>query len=280
MVLVAALIMGLPVAVAGILVTAGVCVIVGKPGAFFWSAVAGLVFALGFIAGLAMRLHFSFRRDEFAPSVHVPGRPGVRFPVLAMLDGAGLAWFGAWAWAFPAGRVRPGIKILLGVFILGCGVFLSIGAAFSRHQAVPAAMVAVIGGIAVFMLCLRCHPLGSPILRTAPIGFASAWFRLLRIPLLLSTLFFAVPATAAVAAEPGAWTIPVGGGLGLLVLNAAYGVFAAYFLTSPLAAVVSFVSALAYCNYESVEYGRTVFIGFAALTAWLWYRARLRYYNG
>jgi hypothetical protein len=35
-----------------------------------------------------------------------------------------------------------------------------------------------------------------------------------------------------------------------------------------------------YTSYESLEYGRTVIIGFAALVLWLWHQARQRYSYG
>jgi hypothetical protein len=89
-----------------------------------------------------------------------------------------------------------------------------------------------------------------------------------------------LPASFAVAAEPAAWTMPVGSGLGLLILNGTYAVFAAYFVSTPFVAALSFAVALAYAGYESLEYGRTVLIGLAALVLFLWYRARQRFYHG
>ncbi|TIT03204.1 MAG: hypothetical protein E5W74_34965, partial [Mesorhizobium sp.] len=74
--------------------------------------------------------------------------------------------------------------------------------------------------------------------------------------------------------------VPVAGGLWLLVLNGAYAVFGAYFLNAPFVAMLSFASALAYASYETLEYGRTVLIGLAALVVFLWHRARQRYRNG
>ena len=55
-----------------------------------------------------------------------------------------------------------------------------------------------------------------------------------------------------------------------LELTGAYAVFAAYFLHAPVVAAFSFGAALAYANYESFEYGRTVLIAFG-----LWQKARM-----
>ncbi|RUU84778.1 hypothetical protein EOD03_11240, partial [Mesorhizobium sp. M7A.T.Ca.TU.009.01.1.2] len=151
---------------------------------------------------------------------------------------------------------------------------------FIHASAVPAAMAALTGGLAVFMLSARFHPLGSPVLRTAPLGFARAWLRLVRLPLQLSVAFFLLPAGAAMAAEPSAWAMPLASGFWLLALNGAYAVFAAYFMTAPFVAALSFLSAIAYTSYESLEYGRTVLIGFAALVLFLWHRAQQRYRHG
>ncbi|MBZ9894475.1 MULTISPECIES: hypothetical protein [unclassified Mesorhizobium] len=149
-----------------------------------------------------------------------------------------------------------------------------------QHHAEVGATVGLAGGLLVFMLCLRCHPLGSPVLRTAPIGFARAWLRLIQLPLILLAAFFFVPASAALAAEPSSWAIPAASGVWLLILNGTYAVFAAYFLNTPLVASISFLAAIAYTSYESLEYGRTVIIGFAALVLWLGYWARQRYNHG
>ncbi|RVC57178.1 hypothetical protein EN766_41700, partial [Mesorhizobium sp. M2A.F.Ca.ET.046.02.1.1] len=153
-------------------------------------------------------------------------------------------------------------------------------ASLAGRTAGPAAVAGLAGGILVFMLSLRCQPLGSPVLRTAPIGFTRVWLRLVQLPLQLSLAFFLLPAGAALAAEPSAWAVPVAGGLWLLVLNGAYAVFGAYFLNAPFVAMLSFASALAYASYETLEYGRTVLIGLAALVVFLWHRTRQRYRNG
>ena len=153
-------------------------------------------------------------------------------------------------------------------------------ASLAQHHAAPAALTAVSGGLLAFMLSLRCFPLASPVLRTAPLGFTHAWLRLLRLPAVLSVLFFALPSGAALAAEPGSWPAVAGGGFELLVLNTAYAIFAAYFATAPLSAAISFIVAVVYAAYEWLEYGQSILLAFAALIALLWHRARWRYYHG
>jgi hypothetical protein len=130
------------------------------------------------------------------------------------------------------------------------------------------------------MLTLRYYPLGSPVLRTAPLTFSKAWFRILRLPLLLSMAFFTLPASAAVAAEPSAWTTPLTGGATMLILSGSYAVFAAHFMAAPFVAALSFFAALTLALYEYIEYGATVVLGLAALVAWLWHQTRKRYYHG
>lgn len=281
MAIVAALPIGFALAIATGGLTSLACVLIAKPEPAAWALGASAVFASGFAAGMAFRVIVAFRGDPVQASHAQPAnRKILPVPGLGALDRAGLAWVGAWAWGLPAGGVRPTLRLLAGAVFFGSAAVLSIGASLARHDAVPAALAGLGGGLALFMLSLRCRPLGSPVLRTAPLGFTRAWLRLLRLPFLLSAVFFALPASAAVAAEPSAWAMPLAGGLGLIVLNGTYAVFAAYFMTAPLAAALSFFAALAYANYESLEYGRTVYVAFAALVALLWSRARRRYYHG
>jgi hypothetical protein len=97
---------------------------------------------------------------------------------------------------------------------------------------------------------------------------------------LLSLLFFAALAAPAYAAEPGMIAMPLSGAVGLVALNAIYAVFAAFFAHSRRLAVLAFVAALALTAYESLEYGRTVLFGLAALLVFLWVRARGAYRYG
>jgi len=207
-------------------------------------------------------------------------RSGFHLAVLGRLDHATPRWLNAWAWRLPAGRILLATPWIVACVAVSIAMVLATGASVAARQAIPAAATATLGGIAVFMLALRCHPLRSPILRTAPVGFSRAWLRLMRLPLLLSVVFFSLPASAAVAVQPSAWPMSVGFLLMLFVLNAAYGVFAAYFATSPFTAALSFVMAVGYAYYESFEYGRTVLLGLAGLIALLWHQARRRYRHG
>jgi hypothetical protein len=200
--------------------------------------------------------------------------------MLRHVDRARPAWLGAWAWNLPAGQVIPSWRVTTATMALGLAAAVSITTTLVQHQVALGAITGLVGGLLVFMLSLRCHPLDSPVLRTAPIGVAHAWLRLLRLPFILSTTFFLLPAGAALAAEPSSWTIPAASGLWLLVLNGIYAVFAAYFLNAPLVATISFLAAIAYTFYESLEYSHTVVIGLAALVLWLGYRTRQRYYYG
>jgi hypothetical protein len=267
------------VSVAPVIATA--CVLIAKPRALAWGLAAGAMFAFGFAAMTFRRLSVAFHIgiDPTAEPSRRPSR-GFQIPWLSQLDRRGLAWFGAWAWGLRAGRLHPSGRMLSATGVLGLAALLSIDASLARHQAGPAALASVIGGVGVFMLSLRCHPLGAPVLRAAPLSFTRAWARLLRLPMVLSVMFFILPASAALAAQPTVWAMPVGSGLGLLILNGIYAVFAAYFMTAPIVAAASFLAAIAYATYEYLEYGNTVLIGFAALVALLWHRARKRFYHG
>lgn len=252
------------------------CAVIGTPLPPAWGLGAAILFALGFGAAARWRLRRPRPLLDEAESEAVPiGRPWLR-----RLDRARPRWLSSWAWKLPGGHVRPSWKLAAACLPLAAAAILGAWASLAGRTAGPAAVAGLAGGILVFMLSLRCQPLGSPVLRTAPIGFTRVWLRLARLPLQLSLAFFLLPAGAALAAEPSAWPVTVAGGLWLLVLNGAYAVFGAYFLNAPFVAMLSFAAALAYAGYETTEYGRTVLIGLAALVFFLWHRARQRYRNG
>ncbi|TIV58353.1 hypothetical protein [Mesorhizobium sp.] len=252
------------------------CAVIGKPLPAAWGLGAAILFALGFGTAGFWRL----RRQRLLLDQAVSEAAPVGRPRLGRLDRARPRWLSSWAWKLPGGHLRPSWKLAAAGLLLAASAILGAWASLAGRTAWPAALAGLAGGALVFMLSLRCQPLGSPVLRTAPIGFTRVWLRLVQLPLQLSVAFFLLPAGAALAAEPSAWAVPVAGGLWLLVLNGAYAVFGAYFLNAPFVAMLSFASALAYASYETLEYGRTVLIGLAALVVFLWHRTRQRYRNG
>ena len=254
------------------------CVLIEKPYPLGWAIGGAALFIAGLSAASTWRILRSGSEDR--PNRQRRDGGAGRSLRLGPLDRARPSWIGIWAWKIPAGDIRRSSRLIAAVVIFAVGVLLAAGASLAQRQAAPAALAALVIGFIVFMLTLRYHPLASPVLRTAPIGFTRAWLRLMRLPLLLSAAVFSLPASAALAAEPSAWALPVAGGFWLLVLNLAYAAFAAYFMKTPFLAAFSFLAALAYTAYESVEYGRTILIGFAALVLWLWHRARLRFRHG
>jgi len=250
--------------------------IIAKPLAPAWGIGAATLFAAGFAAVTQWRLRHPFVLiEEQAGEAAPTGRSW-----LGRFDYARPRWLSSWAWGLPGGHLRPTWKLAAACLLLGLVAALGGWVSLVGHSAGPAAVAGLGGGMLVFMLSLRCQPLGSPVLRTAPIGFTKLWLRLVRLPLQLSLVFFLLPAGAALAAEPSAWSIPAAGGLWLMALNGVYAVFGAYFMNSPFLAMASFLGALSYAGYETIEYGRTVLVGLAALVFFLWHRTRQRYRNG
>ncbi|NLR97459.1 hypothetical protein HGP17_11580 [Rhizobium sp. P38BS-XIX] len=257
------------------------CVPLAEPYAFAWAFVAAALFAAGFAPAITAQMRVFNRQPagEATTTDHESGLHRTRL-TLACFDRARPTWSGAWAWNLRAGIVRPSRRIAAAGLMIGLAVLIAVVGGLIHHQAAPGAIVGLAGGLATFMFALRYHPLGSPVLRTAPIGFVRAWLRLLWLPLQLSAAFFALPAGAALAAEPSSLSVVAASGLWLLMLNGAYAVFAAYFMSTPLIAAFSFVAAIIYAAYESSEYGRTVVLGFVALVVWLLHRTRRRFYHG
>lgn len=278
---VAALTIGTPIAsIAGGAVSA-CCLLVESRNAIAAGAATAILFASAFVSGLLCRQWTA--TEIFAD--HTPSKRPTEGeqpppPLMRYLDGSTPRWLSSWALELQAGRIGLSAWAIALVILLCSAALLSMGASLSRHQAAPAAVTAMLGGLVVFMLSLRCHPLASPALRTQPIGYTRAWLRLVRLPSLLSALFFVFPTGAALAAEPTAWSTTSSSASWLFLLDGSYAAFAAYFVTSPSAAALSFFAAIAYASYETSEFGRSVLVGFATLTFWLWYRARRRYYRG
>lgn len=271
--------MGLAVLVAGFTVLT--CVLIAKPYAFAWGFVAAAPFTAGFVAAMTLSLRMPSLQAAGETTMADHDNSGVRTsPTLTRFDRARPTWIGAWAWNLRAGAVKPSWRPFGTGMALGLAVLISAAVGLVHHQAAPGAIAGLAGGLAIFMLALRYHPLGSPVLRTAPIGFLRVWLRLLWLPLQFSAAFFLLPTSIALAAEPSSWSLLVASGVWLLMLNGAYAVFAAFFMTAPLLAAFSFVSAIGYAAYESSEYGRTVVLGFLALVVWLFYRTRRRFYHG
>jgi hypothetical protein len=207
-------------------------------------------------------------------------RLAIRIPWIGRLDGGRPAWLGSWACGLTAGRLPASGLPVIGGLTCGMIIIMASGASLGRHDAVPAVIGGVMAGLAVFMMSLRCRPLDSPVLRTAPLRFVAAWWGVLRLPLALSFMFFALPAGVALAAVPADWAMPVGGGASLLALDGSYAVFAAYFSASPLLAAISFAAILSYAVYKWPLYHDVVLACLAALLIWLWRRAAGRFSDG
>lgn len=280
MVVFTALVCGLCTAPVFGMVLSVVCEIIHKPQTLLCGLAAALAYLASMGCGVAARLWRSGQRDEVrgmeSPSLQSLALP----PGLRRVDGGPPAWISSWATGLVAGRlplsISPTLK-LFGVVLLALVPSL---ASLARHQAWPAVIGAMFASLAAFMLAARCLPLRSPVLRTAPVGFMQAWFSMLRLPLLLSAVFFVVPAGAAIAAEPSAWTMNVSAGIGVLVLDGAYTIFAATFLMSPLLAACSFVGLAFYASYEWVTYHAVVYFCAAILLAVMAYRVRRSFYDG
>lgn len=253
--------------------------LVGRPAPALWWLGATVISGIAFAAAVHLRVsrppapdvenHSDAGEDAIAPSTAV-----------VLIDRRRPAWLGSWAWNLPSGRVHLTARRVFLAALLGLAGSGAVIASFVRQTASAGIVAGLLGGLGLFMLTARFHPLRSPVLRASALRFGRAWLALMRLPLALSAAFFALTAIPAYAAEPGAWEAPVAGAIGLVLLNGIYAVFAAFFATAPKLAAFAFVAALALTAYESLEYSRTVFLGLAALVVFLWFRTRRSYRLG
>lgn len=253
--------------------------LVDQPRAIVWwlaaTAMSGLAFAIA--------VHLRIRRPPvIGPADGLAAELGGSRPsrAVALLDGRRPSWLGAWAWQLPAGRLRltaPRLLSAAAFALLGVGAVVT---SFVRQTASAGVMIGLLGGLGLFMLTVRFHPLRSPVLRASALRFGRAWLALMRLPFALSAGFFALTAIPAYAAAPATWQAPVAGALGLVLLNGVYAVFAAFFAAAPKLAALAFGAALSLTAYESLEYGRPVLLGLVALVVFLWFRTRRSYRLG
>ncbi len=274
----AALVLGSPLAlIVGGLTAIGVTA-ASHPPVAAWGIGATIVWFAGYFAGMSFRLHSPYRAP--ADALAATSGESERGISIAWTDRRRPMWIGSWAANFATGRFRFTTRAALLWLALALAGTLAAVASIVRGNAAPAVLGGVLGGFAIFMLALRCGPLLSPVLRASQLSFTRAMRGLVRLPLLLSLLFFGALAVPAYAAEPGMIAMPVSGLLGLLALNAIYAVFAAFFAHSRRLAGMAFFAALSLAAYELLEYSRTILVGLAALVVFLWMRARGAYRHG
>lgn len=274
----AALALGIPEAtLIAVLVAIGAGA-AAHPPALAWGLGGACVWAAGYFAGMAFRLRLPYRAPAEALAASAGSRR--RGISVAWIDGRKPSWLGSWAADLAGGRFRFTFRRALIWLSFALAAALLATASVVQNTATPAILGGVVGGLAIFMLALRCRPLLSPVLRSSSLSFTRAVRGLVRLPLILSMLFFGALAVPAYAAEPGTIAMPMSGLIGLLALNASYAVFAAFFAHSRRLAVLAFFAALGLADYEALEYGRTVLLAFVALLIFLWVRARGAYRHG
>ena len=270
----AALALALPPAIVFGLAISMACVVIEEPHPLARAFFAFALFLAGSAARIFLQLRAAFKDEAKAADkpARVRGRP---INPLGRLDRRRPARLGQWSLSLVSKRLVLSMGAVL--FVIAA---IASGASLSQGHAAPAVLAGLAGGFLLFMLTLRCDPLASPALRATPLGFFSAWSALLRFPLALAAGFYAGPAAAAAIAEPHALAIPVGAAFILLALCAGYAVFAAFYGRRPMLAGFSYLSALLYTAYESIEYGRPILLAFAGLIVFLWSHSRGKYRHG
>jgi len=233
-------------------------------------------FASAYAAATARKLRSAINPAQERPRHHSTRGPAWPPALLLRLDQQRPSWAGTWA--INPSASRPAlwwiISLLLAAGIAACITLV-------QHWPWPSLIVGIIGGHIAFLATLRAAPLLSPVLRAAPLGFATAWAAMLRLPTALSLCGLVCAAPPALAASPTAWQSIPGVTLSLLLLNA---LFAACLATTPGSRRQAFVLhtlGLTVIIQQAAEYGLAYGALAAmlifALSAFLVRKARRRY---
>jgi hypothetical protein len=181
-------------------------------------------------------------------------------------------WVGTWA-------IRERVSGVTRIWLVLLGSLGLVGAvgSFKTGTAIPAAIVGLAGGHAIFLLALRARPLRSPALVVQPVPLWRAAWATTRLPMLLSFAWMAVPGSAAVIAFPEQ-SDPVIGAAGLLLLLDGLFAFITFSLAdAPGSALLlqGVAVVMAVQNYAKLGNFELVFLlGFVGL---LWRRATRRF---
>jgi hypothetical protein len=214
-------------------------------------------FAAAYMAAAAAKL-----RSGLAPAMqrgtrHATHRQAWPLALLHRLDQMRPSWAGIWALNPSMSRLALWWLSLL----LGSGTAACI--TLAQHRPWPSLGVGVLGGHIAFLATLRAGPLLSPVLRAAPIRYATACAAMLRLPLALSLAWLICAAPPALAATPTAWQSVPGVTLGLLLLNTLFAACLATIPGSRRQALLLHMLGLGLILQQAAEYG----LAYGALAA-------------
>jgi hypothetical protein len=224
--------------------------------------------AFGFVVGLSVPQ--VSRASARAPATGA-SRPSMS---LFRADQARPRWLGSWAMD---GRGQRLVRLWLGL-IASLGV-LGVAGSVETGTAAPAAMIGIVGGHIVFLIALRARPLRADALRLLPVSFLRAAWGVARLPLLLSFGWFVLPEAAAFAAAPGN-PAPVGGAIGLLLLDGLAGLSSLWLADAPAAALLLHGTVLLLGVQYWARLGLSELFLLPGLCILLWRGARRRFIEG
>jgi hypothetical protein len=241
-------------------------------GAFAFS----MEFAALFLAGMAGAAAMIMARPLRSLSVADP--PPCRLvrarldEVIGYVDHASPRWAGLWAITLRLGFVA--ILWIVSLVVLGAA---GAAASLKLHTVLPLLTTGIIGGNISFITSFRCEPLTSAVLRTQPLGYFRAWIAMIRLPLILSFIWFLLPALAALAILGGGLPPVLVAASLLFSLNILFAATAASLPYSPRLAIVFYIIALAWAAYEYGALRSLVFFILTGIMLLSWMRARHRF---
>jgi hypothetical protein len=196
--------------------------------------------------------------------------------VVAKLDRTAPRFVGIWAQG-DGGRALSRTWLVLLVAVGGFAACVTV----VQGRIWPSIVAAVIGGNVVFLSGMRGEPMLSPVLRSLPVGFAQAWWGLVRGPATLASLWFGVAALPALVVSGAAWRQVLGAAGVLLALNLLALTAVAVCPGSRRQAALLYAILLGAIVYEGAQYGFALgglaAVAMAGVSALLWRQARRRF---
>jgi hypothetical protein len=246
----ASLTLGAALTPIAILYGAAITFAVAKPFAVVSGLLTGLCFFLPSASASMVATRKTHDKFEDANITPVSTRDSWVTRLAIVIDRAVPKWVGVWAEAANS-RFVP--LWWMGSLAIGGGTAGTFS--ISQWKPWPSVVVAIAGGNLAFAISLNGQPLLSPVLRSSPVGYASVWRALIRLPAILSLAWFAIAALPAIIVSAHLGGECAGAVPPLIFLDALFCAAVALNLSSRRRAMLLYVCLLGVIIYQGLQYG-------------------------